>query len=652
MNLGSVAVGKSGTQTLNVKNCGNAPLNLTSVVSSDPTVVPTQSCTAVAAGSVCPITLTFTPVANSTVDGTLTIVDNAVLPPPVVSLSGTGQAPQITTIPTAVVFPAQVLGANASGAPVSVLVKNTGTSPLNIQPSSTTTTGDFSIASDGCTFAINPNAFCLINVSFTPTQSGTRTGTLSIASNDPANPTLAVPLSGTALTAYPVATISELINPSYAVTSGSSAVSVMVEGSNFFPSSVVYANGAAQTTAYQSSTTLSFNLNPTLLHTMSEISITVVNPTPGGGASASYPLLAYLSLPMVASSLVVDPVGGLLYAASPANATNNANTVIPINPATGVTKTPIAVSRDPQVLAVSDDGSELYVATSAGVLQRINLSTLAIEKTFNLPVDTEWGQTYAHEMHVVPGSPKSIVVALFANVDPQEDGAALYNDSGLVNWIPGEAPNKNPLILDSFTFTSPTTFYGLPQGNTFFSEVQLTSNGLRLISPGGSGCCNQTTGSLLASDGTSIYTNSGEVWNPTTQALLGTYLEQGGSQPFYAGRPVPDNANGHTYILDDAQYQDMTSLNIDVYDQSSFALVSSIPFVGTNFTSTTSDLARWGTNGLAFRSYDLTGTSPNADQIILLTSSKVTATGAPPFPSCPRSPPHPCMWVGPHTQSR
>ena len=97
-----------------------------------------------------------------------------------------------------------------------------------------------------------------------------------------------------------------------------------------------------------------------------------------------------------------------------ASATQNPNTIIPINPATGAMMTPIPVSTDPQRLAVSADGSELYVATSAGVLQRLNLKTLAIEKTFNLPVDSEWGETYVQEMHVMPGSPQSIVVELFA----------------------------------------------------------------------------------------------------------------------------------------------------------------------------------------------------------------------------------------------
>jgi hypothetical protein len=627
-----VAAGNSATQTLNVTNCGNAPLDLSSIVSSSTTVTASQSCGSIAAGSVCPVTLTFKPVVNGNVSGTITITDNAVLPPPVVTFSGTGQAPQIATQPSSVVFPAQILGVSTSGAAFTVLVQNSGAEPLVVNPAQTGATGDFSVTNDACTFSVGQSGLCEIQVSFTPTQLGQRTGTLNIASNDPANPVLAVPLSGTALATYPMATISLLLNPSYPVTSGTNGISATVQGSNFFPSSVVYVNGVAQTTTYQGGNSLAFTLSPAQLGAMGEIPVTVVNPAPGGGSSAPYPLVVYLSIPLQASSLVVDPIGGLLYAAIPANATQNPSTVIPINPATGSMMTPVAVSSDPQHLAVSDDGSELYVATSAGVLQRLSLKTMAIEKTFSLPVDTAWGQTYAQEMHVVPGSPQSIVVELFANVDPAEDGAALYNDSGLVNWISGVDDTKTPLHLDSFTFTSPTAIYGLPEGGTFFAELQVSSSGLSVVSPSGFGCCSETTGSLLASDGTFLYTNSGQVWNPTTQTLLGTYLEPTGSPLFYVGRPVPDTANGHTYFLDnDAGYSGYGSLNIDVYDQAGYGLVGEVPFLNTNFSGGT-DLVRWGSNGFAFRNYDTTGTEPSAGQIVILTTGKVKSSSGAPVP--------------------
>ena len=348
-------------------------------------------------------------------------------------------------------------------------------------------------------------------------------------------------------------------------------------------------------------------------------------------ADLSYPLIGYLSIPLTASSLVADPVGGMLYAAIPASAPQSPNTIIPINPATGAMMMPVPVSTDPQRLAVSADGSELYVATSAGVLQRLNLKTLAIEKTFNLPVDSEWGQTYVQEMHVMPGSPQSIVVELFANVDPFEDGAALYNNSGLVNWLPGEPPTQHPLQMDSFTFTSPSAIYGLPMNSAFFTQVEVSPSGLS-FSGSGAGETSQVNGSIVRSDGTLLYTNSGQVWNPITQKLLGTYLEPGGSQLFYAGAVVPDTPNGKTYFLDlNAPYAQNQALGIDVYDQTSFALLGTIPFLSI-YSPDAIDLVRWGTNGFAFRSTDFSGSQPTANQIVVVTSNLIASSGGAPIP--------------------
>jgi hypothetical protein len=448
-----------------------------------------------------------------------------------------------------------------------------------------------------------------------------------------------------------VATITGLLNPSYPINSGTTPITMSVSGTNFFPASVVYINGVAQTTTYQSSSFLTVSFSPSLLTAVGQIPVTVVNPTPGGGSSASYPLIEYLAIPLTTSALTIDPVGGLLYAAIPASASQNPNTVIPINPATGTAMTPVAVASGPRALTVSDDGSELYVA-SAGVLQRFNVKTLALEKTFNLPVDSMWGQTYVQEMHVVPGSPQSIVVELFANVDPAEDGMALYNDSGLVNWISGQSlvNGANSIFWpDSFTFTSASNLYAIGQyGESFFYILQNSVTGLTRAGGG-----NPTTstpmvsGHLVRSDGTLLYTNSGQVWDPSTQKLLGTYLDASGNQLFYTASVIPETANGHTYFLDTAtQYEQYQAVNIDVYDQASYALLGTVPFTSI-YPPDVTDLVRWGSNGFAFRTVDTTGYQPSANQIVIVTSNLIASSNATPIPILSSVSPSPVYSGGP-----
>lgn len=82
-------------------------------------------------------------------------------------------------------------------APESQTITNTGTAPLEINglTFSGSDSQDFFVTSNGCLGAIAPAASCAITVTFAPQASGTRTATLSIASDDPASPA-SVPLSG------------------------------------------------------------------------------------------------------------------------------------------------------------------------------------------------------------------------------------------------------------------------------------------------------------------------------------------------------------------------------------------------------------------------------------------------------------------------
>ena len=86
---------------------------------------------------------------------------------------------------------------------------------------------------------------------------------------------------------------------------------------------------------------------------------------------------------VTARAMVYDPFSRFLYASIEATAANNPNTVAVIDPSAGKVNQFIPVGKDPRKLAVSDDGSYLYVALDGDhAIQRINLNTFAIEKTF------------------------------------------------------------------------------------------------------------------------------------------------------------------------------------------------------------------------------------------------------------------------------
>jgi uncharacterized protein (TIGR03437 family) len=98
----------------------------------------------------------------------------------------------LTATPLSLSFPEQALGASSSVQ--AVTIANTGSAPLQV--ASVSITGDFSEVNT-CSPAAGVPALsnCIVSVTFTPTARGTRTGTLTIASNASGSPTT-IALSG------------------------------------------------------------------------------------------------------------------------------------------------------------------------------------------------------------------------------------------------------------------------------------------------------------------------------------------------------------------------------------------------------------------------------------------------------------------------
>jgi hypothetical protein len=625
-------VGSSAQGSFQLTNCGSAALvisalKLTSAQFSLPSPAPCVESLAI--GASCTIDYTFSPTVAGIASGTILITSNAPTPSYSANISGFGTAPQISVVSSQVTFPTQVTG--VPGVNAVALIANVGTAALVIDTAKTTITSPFSIVSTTCGSPVPPPApsdsGCTYTLSYQPTAVGTNTGTLTIFSNDPVTPKVTIALSGTELAAYSGPTINTL-SPS-AIQLDSPATHIFVQGSNFFPASYIVVGGEPLPTTFADSSQLSATIDASLLTSVGELPVSVVNPSPGG-ASASVPLPVFRALSLSANSLIYEPVSKLLYISVASTATIDPNTVVPIDPLTGIAGTPIAVGDDPGKLAVASDGSSLYVGINGDhTLERINLSKQAVDRTFPLPIDSFAGMTTVQDIHVVPGSPQSVVVSLSRPASPAEAGAALYNDSGVVSFVPNDY-ESNYYSIDSFAFTSSSSnYYAFPFANTFFGVTQVSSSALTPVTSGFS-CCDETTGSLVASDGTSLYTNSGEVWNPVTRTLIGTLTPSPATYPlgqfFYEASVVPDSGTSRVFFLDDFANGD----SIYAFNSASLSPTGVISVPEQNYPEA-SDLVRWGADGFAFRVKDVTGNNAITDQIVILRSSLAqTSAGSTP----------------------
>jgi hypothetical protein len=198
----------SSAQTVTVSNSGSAPLllsalSLSGAQAAEFSLASGTTCVAggsIAAGASCSVKLTFTPAASGMRSASLAITHNAAGSPSSVTLNGSGTAtpqPAISLNATSLAFSSQVL-ATASAAQ-SVTVSNSGAATLTF--SGLTLAGsaaaDFTrggTCSAGGTLAAG--ASCSVSFSFTPSAIGTRSATLTLAS-DASNGSAVLSMSGT-----------------------------------------------------------------------------------------------------------------------------------------------------------------------------------------------------------------------------------------------------------------------------------------------------------------------------------------------------------------------------------------------------------------------------------------------------------------------
>jgi len=594
-------VGTTTPGSFDIVNCGDGPLAISSVqLTSDIFAFASSNvCTGnLDPGSSCTLAYSFTPKAAGIASASVLIASNAPMAANKNVINGFGTVP-IAFLPggTKFNFDPTILGTTPLTWPV--FIGNNGTAPLVVDTTRTTITGPFSIAATSCDkgpvkIPNGDNKYaCTYTVAFNASSVGAATGTLTFYTNDPASPVVTVTLTGTALDSYPVPTITRLTVPTVSLDSGLQDRTIV--GTNFFPATTVLVNGVTIPVKIHTNTTLSFTVDPSTLGTMGEFPVQVVNPTPGGSSNIIR-LTTHRLLSLIATNIVYEPNSKLLYAAIPATSGSNPNTILPIDPATGNYGTPIPVGKNPVRLALSDDGHYLYVSyyspLTGGLLQRIDLKTGSIDRTFTLPGSSNG----IMDMHVVPGSPQLLVASLTRAASPAENGVALFNDSGLVQYIANDYDNHN-YTLDSFTFTSEPTYYGYPFGGSFFTSASVSDTGIVPISPGGSSCCDQASGSIVVSDGSLLYTNSGQIWDPKQQKLLGQY-----SSLFYEAGIVADSTAKRTFILKSSYQPENGGYAYPAvlsYDPSTIKLADGVYF---DLPYGPVSLVRWGSDGFAFLS--------------------------------------------------
>ena len=172
----NTSVGQSSnSQSVTLTNTGNAFLSITSVQVTEDFSQTNNCALPLAASTSCSVNIVFRPTAGGTRAGVLTITDTLQSGSQTVSLTGIGSQAIVVLTPETLSFSNVVLKQHS--VTQHVTLSNTGNAPLTI--TAFQVTGDYQ-QTNNCSSTIAAGSSCALNVVFTPTATGSRTGSLAV----------------------------------------------------------------------------------------------------------------------------------------------------------------------------------------------------------------------------------------------------------------------------------------------------------------------------------------------------------------------------------------------------------------------------------------------------------------------------------------
>jgi YVTN family beta-propeller protein len=330
-----------------------------------------------------------------------------------------------------------------------------------------------------------------------------------------------------------------------------------------------------------------------------------------GDSFTTYPSVGSNAANLPATRLLYDKAKNLIYASVPSRAGDIGNSISIIDPTTQTIISTIFVGSEPGPLALSRDGSLLYVGLDGEArCVVVDLVSHNVSGGFDIPFLSSEGHHFVDDMAVKPDDPNVVAVLLRRDFgwSPKYAGLRIYDHESV---LPGELP---PTSLDIGTIAfgdSSSEFYGYNNWDTGFDyfKFNLDSSGVtvknsyRSFIYGFGATLSYYNGLLYSSNGYSI--------DPATDSLAGRF-----PGAHLAVSLANDDQN--SYFL----HWDVSATpraSVAVYNRNAFARLGS--FGLPQVTARPHDLIRFGSTGLVLATSD--------DRIVFTNVPQITPPDVP-----------------------
>jgi IPT/TIG domain len=427
-----------------------------------------------------------------------------------------------------------------------------------------------------------------------------------------------------------------------AATAGSGGVTVTIDGTGFSPDSTACWNCSVLQfqflpTSYIGPTQLSVTIPASQLATAGPLAISVFDQSANlfstnaltftaSPASGSTQVTA---LNLAGLAMAWDVNSQLIYVGTADYDGGYPNSIVGVNGESGTIMTSRSVSPDPDILSDGAGGQFLYAtfATTTNMTQ-FALPGLNPTVTWRLQ-DPKYGNTFlAGDMKAAPVSPHTTAVTLFSygSTPTAQGGVAIFDDGverpvGLPGWLEGQTVSA---IYDVLAWGDTDSILASAE-NDNNSGLQplyalgVSASGVSYV--GQNASFNNEYNEIHSDFGTGlVYSDDGNVGDPTTAAIVGTYNA--------SGLVAPDSSLDRVFILGQTAAQANTnSFTIQSFDEKAYTLVSSITL--DNLAGSPFQLVRWGTSGLAvLTSGGVPGVLENSNGMLYLVNDSTFVSNA------------------------
>lgn len=404
------------------------------------------------------------------------------------------------------------------------------------------------------------------------------------------------------------------IAPSSAVAAGA-AVNLSVFGSNFENGAAVDWNGSPLSSLWVSASEMTASVPATDIASIGSAKITVVNPGASGGTSAALTFHIIAAPPFTtfvksvagittAQNIVWDAADGMLYVSLPSTDLSAPNSIVAINPVTGVAGTPVLAGHSPNLLSISPDSSYLWVGLDGdNAVQRFLLPGLTKDVSFAVPLDSGGEAQQAVGLQAARVSPHAVaIITGHVDTDPAGNGVYVYDDGNQRAGFVTGRDNGGPTITSMQWGADDSTIYGVTNG---IATLGVSASGVSLGAINGGTIVPQAqpefdgNNGLLYSTGSSF---AGATFNAVDGSLVGGFDTPGGSETCTADFTL---ARYYCFAFFNTGFGDVENAELWVFDLNSYALLDRIlvGYTAGNQLSAISgnpvQLVRWGDAGLA-----------------------------------------------------